>query len=208
MSKTVVCYVRTSTADKQDTELQIRELRQYAAARGWTISRVYEDKGFTGTNDRRPAFQEMIRASRQRKHDLILCWRLDRIGRSLKEVILLLHELTELGVGVCSMKESLDLSTSQGRLMAGLLSVFAQYEAEIIKSRVLAGLALARSRGKKLGRPQVRDDEKIWKLRDAGLSQREIAAKLSVSKGSVQNALRKRTTIPLPSTPTKSLKAR
>lgn len=192
----VALYVRTSTLDKQDTGMQVRELEAYAKLRDWSVVTTYEDKGFTGTNANRPALKQLLIDAKSRKFDLVLCWKLDRWGRSLREIVLMLQDLSEYGVQFCSLKDSLDLSTSQGRLMMHMVAAFAQYEADVIKSRVRAGIENARAKGTKLGRPMVRNNDEIKKLRESGLSLREIAARLRISKGSVQNALAERTTNP------------
>ena len=147
-------YARVSTLDGgQDTEVQLRDLRSYAQARGWTIADEYVDKGQSGAKDRRPELDRLMKDVRKRKVDLILCWRLDRLGRSLKHLILTLDELQSIGVGFVSYNENLDLTTSTGRLMFQLLGAFAEFERNLIRERVKAGLANAKAKGAKLGRP-------------------------------------------------------
>ncbi len=187
--KRVALYARTSTADKQDPEMQLREMREYARIREWNVVGIYEDRGYTGTNTNRPMLKKLLHDAKARKLDLVLVWKLDRFGRSLREIVLMLQDLTDFGVEFCSLKDSLDLSTSQGRLMMHIIAAFAQFEADVIRTRVKAGLDHAKARGVRLGRPQVRNNEAVHKLRAEGLSLREIAAKLNVSKGTVQNAL-------------------
>ena len=190
LTKRVALYARTSTYDKQDPEMQLRELREYAAIRGWQVVGVYEDRGFTGTNMNRPRLKTLLLDAKSRQFDLVLVWKLDRWGRSLREIVSMLQDLADYGVEFCSLKDSLDLSTSQGRLMMHLLAAFSQFEADVIKMRVRAGLAHAKASGKQLGRPKVRDDEAIRNLRANGLSLRRIAHNLQISKGTVQNALK------------------
>lgn len=193
MSEGIRCalYVRTSTSDRQDTAMQIRDLESYAKTRGWNVVKVFEDKGFTGTNSNRPALKALLCDARARKFDLILVWRLDRFGRSLREIVLMLQDLADYGVEFCSLKDSLDLSTSQGKLMLHIVAAFAQYEAEIIKSRVRSGLENAKAKGQKLGRPKKRNDAEIKRLREEGLSIRQIAKQLGISPAAVQRALKK-----------------
>ncbi len=186
----IALYARTSTSDKQDPEMQLRELKEYAKLRGWQVQSVYEDKGYTGTNTNRPMLKQLLQDSKARRFDLVLVWKLDRWGRSLREIILMLQELADYNVEFCSLKDSLDLSTSQGRLMMHIIGAFAQFESDVIKTRVKAGLENAKAKGKTLGRPKKRNDENIRKLRANGLSLRAIAGKLGISKGSVQNGLR------------------
>jgi DNA invertase Pin-like site-specific DNA recombinase len=186
-------YARISTLDKgQDTEVQLRDLRFYAQARGWVVVHEYVDKGQSGAKDRRPALDRLMDDARKRKIDLILCWRLDRLGRSLKHLILTLDELQGLGVGFVSYNENLDLTTSTGRLMFQLLGAFAEFERNMIKERVVAGLNHAKAKGKKLGRPGVDlDPEKLNELRGQGLTMRAMADKLGVSLGLVHKTLSK-----------------
>ncbi len=192
----VAIYTRTSTADRQDPTMQSRELETYCELRGWETYRIYEDKGYTGTNTNRPELKALFKDAQARKFDLLLVWKLDRFGRSLREIVQMLQTLSDYGVEFCSLKDSLDLSSSQGKLMFHIIAAFSQYEADVIKTRVRAGLENARAKGKILGRRKERDDDAIRDLHAKGLSQRVIAGKLKVSKGSVQNALRGWTTIP------------
>lgn len=192
-SKRVAMYLRVSTADKgQDTAMQLRELEQYAKLREFGQVTVYEDKGFTGTNTKRPALQRLLKEAKQRKFDIVLVWKLDRFARSLKELVNMISELNEFGVEFCSLKDALDLSTSQGRLMFHMIGAFSQFESDLIRMRVKAGLEHARSKGKTLGRPKRRDDERIVRLRKKGLSIKAIALKIGMSKKTVQNSLRGR----------------
>ena len=132
-------YARVSTLDKgQHVELQLRDLREYARARGWEIVREYVDEGISGAKDRRPALDDLMADARRRRVDIVAVWRLDRLGRSLRHLIGILDELHALGVGFVSIGESLDLTTPAGRLMFHLLGAFAQFEREIIRERVRA----------------------------------------------------------------------
>jgi DNA invertase Pin-like site-specific DNA recombinase len=180
-------YARTSTSDKQDPEMQLRE---YAKLRNWNVEAIYEDKGYTGTNANRPMLKKLLQDAKARRFELVAVWKLDRFGRSLQEIILMLQDLADYGVEFCSLKDALNLSTSQERLMVHIIAAFAQFEADMIRTRVIAGLENAKAQGKKLGRPKERDNEAARKLRLDGLSLRAIAARLDTSKGSVQNALR------------------
>jgi putative DNA-invertase from lambdoid prophage Rac len=188
--KRVALYARTSTTDKQDPEMQLRELREYASLRGWVLAGIYEDRGYTGTNSNRPMLKQLLLDAKARRFDLVAVWKLDRFGRSMKEIVVMLQDLADYGVEFCSLKDALDLSTSQGRLMMHIIAAFAQFEADVIKTRVMAGLEHAKARGQKLGRPQIRNDNEIKCLREQGLSQRVIAAQLGIAKGTVQNALK------------------
>ena len=184
-------YARVSTIDKgQDTEVQLRDLRSYVQARGWIIADEYVDKGQSGAKDRRPDLDRLMKDVRKRKVDLILCWRLDRLGRSLKHLILTLDELQSIGVGFVSYNENLDLTTSTGRLMFQLLGAFAEFERNLIRERVKAGLANAKAKGAKLGRPSPQFDEgELIRLRKSGLTIRRIAERLNLRKSFVHKTL-------------------
>jgi putative DNA-invertase from lambdoid prophage Rac len=147
-------YGRVSTAD-QHPENQLAELRQYAAARGWTVTREYVDEGISGAKDRRPALDELLRDARRRKFDVIAVARLDRLGRSLKHLVVLLDELAALGVAFVSINEAIDATTPGGKLQMHLLAAMAEYERELIRERVRSGLARVRAQGKRLGRPRI-----------------------------------------------------
>lgn len=187
MNKCVGIYIRVSTSE-QSTEMQRRELEAYTAARGWTQIKVYEDKA-TGTNANRPELKRLLDDVRKRKVDLVLIWKLDRLFRSLKDVILTIHEFQDLGIDFISLRDNLDLSTSHGKLMMQIIAAFGEFEASLIKERVIAGLKNAKRKGKRLGRPKKRDDDKILHLREKGLSIRRISKELEVSAGSVQRSL-------------------
>ena len=170
--------------------MQRRELVEYAEMRGWAVQQIYEDKA-TGTNANRRDLKQLQVAARQRKFDVLLVWKLDRIFRSVKDCINGLHEFAELGVEFVSLKDSgIDMTTPSGKLLLHILAAFAEFEASIIKMRVMAGLDLARRRGKKLGRPKKRDDDKIRTLRSQGYSLREIAKLADVSTMAVQRSLK------------------
>ena len=182
-------YCRVSTAD-QSTQLQQRELEAFAKARGWTVAAVYTDKS-TGTHSNRLQLQGMIKAVRSRQVDIVLCWKLDRFFRSLKDLVVTLQEMTDLGVSFVSLKDQIDLTTPQGRLMVHLLAAFAEFEASLIRSRVKAGLENARKNGTQLGRPPQVDPNKVFQLRAEGLSMSVIAKRLGCSKSAVHKTLQK-----------------
>ena len=131
--------------------MQSRALREYAAQRGWTIAVQVKEVG-SGASERQLR-EKLLEAARRREIDGVMVWRLDRWGRSLADLVATLQELSHLGVGFVSLTEALDLTTPAGRAMAGLLAVFAEFEHEILRERVRAGLAHARQNGKRLGRP-------------------------------------------------------
>ena len=174
---------RVSTFD-QEPENQLRELRRYSEARGWQATE-FVDKGVSGARESRPALDELVKAARRRKFDTLVVWRLDRLGRNLRHLIMLLDELTALGVGFVSLGEGIDTSTPAGRLQLHILGAIAEFERARIAERVRLGVARAKAQGKRLGRPRRRvSDEEIAAL--AHLPLRQAAALLGVSKSFLQ----------------------
>jgi DNA invertase Pin-like site-specific DNA recombinase len=182
-------YARVSTNDQQTVPLQIRALRDYAARRGWTISLQVKEVG-SGASQRQLR-ERLLDAARRREIDVVLVWRLDRWGRSVADLLATLQELSHLGVGFVSLTEALDLTTPAGRAMAALLAVFAEFEREILRERVRAGLAHARQNGKKLGRPITAATKagEVRALHRAGISKAEIARRLQIGRTSVRRIL-------------------
>ena len=154
-------YARVSTLD-QEPENQLAELRRYVEARHWT-AREYVDKGISGAKDKRPALDQLVRDAKRRQFDVLVCWRLDRLGRNLRHLILLLDELQALGVDFVSLQEGIDATTPAGRLHLHILGAIAEFERARIAERVTAGLARARKQGKQLGRPEKVLSEAILK---------------------------------------------
>jgi DNA invertase Pin-like site-specific DNA recombinase len=171
-------YARVSTLD-QHVENQLHELRSYVERRGWTAVE-YVDRGVSGAKDRRPALDEMLKAARRRRFDVLVCWRLDRLGRNLRHLILLLDELQALGIAFVTLGEGIDTSTPAGRLQLHILSAIAEFERSRIQERVMAGLARAKAQGKRLGRPERQVPEELL-APVRGLSVRKAAERLGVS---------------------------
>jgi DNA invertase Pin-like site-specific DNA recombinase len=186
-------YARVSTQDQQTIPMQTRALREYATRRGWTIARQVKEIG-SGASQRERR-EQLLEAARRREIDVVLVWRLDRWGRSVTDLLATLQELEHLGVGFVSLTEALDLTTPAGRAMAALLAVFAEFEREILRERVRAGLAHARQNGQRLGRPATAGlpADKIRKLYRAGTSKSEIARRLQIGRTSVRRILKGRT---------------
>jgi len=182
-------YARVSTNDQQTLPMQMRALREYVARRGWSIAMQVRDVGSGAVL--RQAREQVIEAARRREIDVVLVWRLDRWGRSVTDLLATLQELEHLGVGFVSLTEVLDLTTPTGRAMAGLLAIFAEFEREILRDRVRAGLAHARQNGKRLGRPMTAGLQaaEIRKLHRAGVAKAEIARRLQVGRTSVRRIL-------------------
>jgi putative DNA-invertase from lambdoid prophage Rac len=182
-------YARVSTHDQQTLPLQLSAMREHAERRGWTVAILVEDVG-SGVRDR-PKREDLMRAARRRELDLILVWRLDRWGRSLVDLVTTLQELTALQVGFVSLSEALDLTTPSGRALAGMLAVFAEFERDILRDRVKAGIAQARKEGRPHGRPPTvaKHATVVRKLSQEGVSKREIARRTGISRASVRHLL-------------------
>src|SRR5215469_5782422 len=186
----VAIYGRVST-DGQSVDLQVTELREYAIRRDWRIVEEYLDVGVSGSRESRPALNRLMNDARQRKFDIILVWKIDRFGRSLKHLVNSLAELESVGVAFVSLRDSLDLSSPSGRLMAQLLGAISEFERSLIIERVRAGILSARNKGRRLGRPPLEVDHgRIARLRAAGASVRNISEQLGISVGSVHRAIR------------------
>jgi len=182
-------YARVSTHDQKTLPLQIRAMREYATKRGWEVAVQIKEVGSGAVE--RELREKLMAAARRREVDVVLVWRLDRWGRSLADLVVTLKELAELGVGFVSLTEALDLTTATGRAMAGLLSVFAEFEHEILRERIRAGLVEARRKGTRLGRPltAAKKAAQIRKLHRAGISKAEIARRLEIGRTSVRRIL-------------------
>jgi DNA invertase Pin-like site-specific DNA recombinase len=182
-------YARVSTKD-QSCEMQMRDLRVYCAARGFTIIREYIDIGQSGAKDSRPQLNELMADARKRKFDSILVWRFDRFARSTKHLLLALEEFRSLGIQFISYQENIDTSSPLGQALFTIVSAVAQLERDLIRERVSAGIRNARLNGKKLGRPRVKANlEEILQLKAEGHSLRKIAAKLGIGDGTVRDRL-------------------
>jgi DNA invertase Pin-like site-specific DNA recombinase len=186
-------YARVSTQDQQTLPMQNRAMREYATRRGWTLTMQVKEVGSSASQ--RQMREKLINAARRREIDVVVVWRLDRWGRSVTDLLATLQELEHLGVGFVSLTEALDLTTPAGRVMAGLLAVFAEFEREILRERVRAGLAHARQNGMRLGRPLTAGlhTDQVRKLHRSGLSKSEISRRLNIGRTSVRRILYERT---------------
>jgi DNA invertase Pin-like site-specific DNA recombinase len=184
-------YARVSTHEQQTLALQREAMAAYAQQRHGIIVLTVEEVG-SGVSERRQR-EVLMRAARRRDIDAIVVWRLDRWGRSLADLVGTLHELQGLGVGFISLHEALDFTTPTGRALAGMLAVFAEFEREILRERVKAGIAQARRRGKRHGRPPTvaHHADTGRQLFAAGLSKSAIARRLGISRASVRRFLRR-----------------
>jgi DNA invertase Pin-like site-specific DNA recombinase len=193
--KRAVLYLRVSTLD-QTTANQERELREIASRMGCDITKVYKDHGISGAKgrDKRPAFDALCRDATKRQFDMVMAWSVDRLGRSLQDLIGFLSELHALGIDLFLHQQGLDTTTPAGEAMFQMLGVFAEFERAMIQERVRAGLARARAAGKRLGRPtipQAKEDAIRAALSKPGRpGVRKIAAQFGVDPGTVQRISR------------------
>lgn len=157
MTKRVAIYARVSTDKSQTVENQLRELHEVAQRQGWIVSAVFTDEGISGAKgrDQRPGFDALLKAIARREIDLVAAWAVDRIGRSLPDLVGFLGDLNAKGVDLYLHQQGLDTSTPSGRAMFGMLSVFADFERAMIRERILAGL---RRTSKKSGRKPMAED--------------------------------------------------
>jgi DNA invertase Pin-like site-specific DNA recombinase len=194
-SERIICrvalYARVSTLNgQQDPEMQLSELRDYAARRGLTIHQEYVDQGISGSKESRPALNQLMTDAKRCKFDAVLVWKIDRFGRSLKHLVNSLADLSAYGIAFISLRDNLDLSTPSGRLMFQIIGAMAEFERALIQERVKAGLRNAKAKGKRIGRPrQEVDSSKVLKLRDEGLSWRAISEHLKLGLGTVYRAV-------------------
>ncbi len=190
---TTAIYARVSTKG-QDTDNQIDQLREVASKAGWEISEVFVDHGISGAKGRnqRPGLDTLLKAVTRRDVTRVMVWSVDRLGRSLQDLIATLNEINESGADLYLHQQSIDTSTPAGRALFGMLGVFAEFERSIISSRVRAGLEKAKARGQKLGRKAVPPiiKKQIRELREDGLSQTKIANRVGLSQAKVSQVLR------------------
>lgn len=188
-SKRVALYVRVSTTD-QTTENQRRELMEVAERAGWDVVGVFADEGISGSKGRnkRPQFDAMLRLVTQRKIDVVAAWSVDRLGRSLKHLVETLSDLQAAGADLYLHKQAVDTTSSGGRAMFGMLGVFAEFEREIIRERVISGMATARAKGKTIGRPRATDETvtRVRELRGQGMGIRRVAREVGCGVSLVQ----------------------
>jgi DNA invertase Pin-like site-specific DNA recombinase len=194
-------YCRVSSSD-QRCDLQLRELREYVASRGWTIAGEFVDEGVSGTKASRPALDKLMAAARLRRFDTVLTWKLDRWGRSVVDSIRSIQELVSLGIRFIAITQNIDTDESNpmSRFFLHVMSAFAEMEVSLIRDRTIAGIRAARANGKTLGRPKriFRRDELI-RLRDKeALSWRAIAKELKIPVMTAVDAYRNCTEIVSP----------
>lgn len=158
MTKRVAIYARVSTANKgQDPKMQTRELREYCKKRGWEIVSEYIDKGISGATDSRPALNRLMADAHRRRFDIVACWKFDRLARSVSHLLRCLETFSVLGVEFVSLSEQIDTNTPAGKMTFTVLGAVAELERSLIGERVRSGLRNARAKGKRLGRPPLRE---------------------------------------------------
>ena len=194
--KRAVLYLRVSTID-QTTANQERELREIASRKGCEVAHVYKDHGISGAKgrDKRPAYDRLLKDAAQRKFDAVMAWSVDRLGRSLKELLEFLSELHALGIDLFLHQQGLDTATPAGKAMFQMMGVFAEFERSMIQERVRAGLRRAKDEGKQLGRPRIASEleaQILKALKAPGRTEgvRKIAARFGVDPGTVQRISR------------------
>jgi DNA invertase Pin-like site-specific DNA recombinase len=184
-AKRAAIYVRVSTVE-QETELQETELKEYCERRGWSYT-LYRDHGQSGAKQDRPALNAMLSDLRKRKFDVLVVWALDRLARSLKNLLSISEECRTLGVDLVSLKQAVDTTLPAGRLTFQVLGAVAEFEREMLRERVRAGMAQAKRAGKNVGRPVKRtllasEIEKMKTLRSQGASIRKLASQFGTSQ--------------------------
>jgi DNA invertase Pin-like site-specific DNA recombinase len=196
IARRAAIYARVST-DGQTPENQLQELRAVAERMGWTVTTEYVDHGISGSKgrDQRPRFDAMCTAAVRREFDVIMSWSVDRLGRSLQHLITFLGEIHAKGVDLYLHQQGIDTTTPAGKAMFQMCGVFAEFERSMIQERVRAGLARAKERGTKSGRPIGRPrvssvvERKVRALRRQGGGKRKIAGQLGIGVGTVQRIL-------------------
>ncbi len=182
----VALYCRVSTLD-QNSGIQMRELKEYCVRRGWDIAAEYVDEGISGAKDSRPELNKLMADAHKRRFDAVLTWRFDRFARSVSHLLKALETFQSLGIEFCSFSEAIDTSTPVGKMTFTVLGAVAELERNLIRERTKAGVAFARSKGKRIGRPKANiQSSEINRLRASGMSLRAIGRELSISEATVR----------------------
>ena len=191
MNKRVAIYARVST-DKQTCENQLNELRSIAERMQYIVVDEFIDEGISGATSSRPALDALMKSATQRRFDMVMCWSIDRLGRSLQNLIEILNELQSLKVDLFFMQQGMDTSTSAGRMMFSIFGALAEFERNLIRERVIAGQQRAISQGVKMGRPTKMNDgmkNAIKLLRGRGIGIKQIARELKIGIGTVYSVI-------------------
>ena len=186
----IAIYVRVSTSNGQNPEMQLSELREYCQRRGWGIPAEYIDAGVSGAKDSRPELNRLMADAHQRRFDAVVVWKFDRFARSVSHLLRALETFKVLGIDFVSLSEQMDTSTPTGKMVFTVLGAVAELERALIVERVRAGIRSARAKGKHLGRPRKQvDARRIARLRASGHSWPEIARLLGVGLGTAYRTL-------------------
>lgn len=191
--KRAVIYARVSTANQTVTN-QLLELRQAAERMGWTITAELTDDGISGAKgrDQRPAFDRLFQMVQRKEADVVMAWSIDRLGRSIQHLTSFMTEVQAMGIDLYIHQQAINTATPAGRMVFGIFSALGEYERELIRERINAGLARARAQGKKLGRPSNVNPSVITSvkmLREKGHSIHTIAKQLRIGVGTTQKIL-------------------
>ena len=187
-------YARVSTTGQgQDVGLQLEELRQAAALRGWRVVDEYVDEGISGAKTTRPGLDRLLADAQAGKLDVVAVWKLDRLGRSLQHVLSVLDQLTAHGVQFVSLRDAgLDTTTPAGRLFTSIIGAFAEFERDLIRERVVAGVRRAQAAGKHCGRPKKPIEDKTIKAAKALIAQGWGLKSVAKAVGMQRDTLRRR----------------
>ncbi len=192
--KKAAIYARVSMANGQTPQNQVDQLREAAGRAGWQVVEEYVDRGISGAKgrDKRPAFDRMCKAVARREIDVVMAWSVDRLGRSLQDLVAFLGDMQGSKVDLYLHQQGIDTTTPGGKALFQMMGVFAEFERAMIRERVMAGLARARKQGKRLGRPRVsaKTERAILKARKGNVGFNHIARDLGVGSSTVQRVLR------------------
>lgn len=187
--KRVAIYARVSTLEKgQDPETQLLQLREFAQRRGFEVAGEYVDYA-SGKTEQREQYKVMLDLVRKRQIEVVLVWRYDRFARSTQALVNALNEFRSLGIDFISYQENIDTTTPQGELIFSIMASLAQFESALISQRVKAGMARAKSQGKRISRPPLSDvkQKRIQNLYKDKVSIKQISKQLGISYGSAWN---------------------
>ncbi len=191
--KRVALYVRVST-DDQNLENQVQQLTMVCKQRGWTVTECYSDHGISGSKgrDKRPGFRKLCTDAVNGKFDMVVAWSVDRLSRSLQDLVGFFNEMAAINVGLYLHQQAVDSTTPAGMAMLQMSGVFAQFERAMILERTHAGLARARRAGVRFGRPTVSHsvEHAVQSLRATGMGKLAIARKLGIGTSVVQRLTR------------------
>ena len=191
MAKTrAAIYARVSTTNGQTPENQLAELRRAAKRMGWNVVEEYVDHGISGAKgrDKRPAYDALCKAATRKEFDVVMAWSVDRLGRSLQDLVQFLVELHAKGVDLYLDRQGVDTTTPGGKALFQMMGVFAEFERAMIRERVNAGLARAKAQGKRLGRPRITKtkENRIRALLEGGMGMNRVARTIGCGVSAVQ----------------------